>query len=163
VSVFTRLSRGGGRGHSRPWQAGRATLRRCVSIPAEDDDCSPEVGEAPASTRCEDSMAGTKVCPGRRLVTTSVEEKRHGTTHGTGSPKLSPRPERPAAPRPLIPGQDRDGLHGLGCRFPRPCDGAGRRAECAADHGRRHRLRPHERIRWTGEHSHVRPAGENKG
>ena len=45
-------------------------------------------------------------------------------------------------------------------RFSRTPLCSGGRAECAADHGRRHRLRPHERVRRAGEYAGVRSAGE---
>ena len=42
VRVHTAVTRG--RNHSRPWRAGHARL---LSIRAEEDDCSPEEGDAP--------------------------------------------------------------------------------------------------------------------
>ena len=42
----------------------------------------------------------------------------------------------------------------------RAAGGAAGRTECAAGHGRRHRLWPHERVRWPGRYAGVRPARE---
>ena len=61
----------------------------------------------------------------------------------------SDRTDRTVLPPPDPPfeGRIEMSVQGFAGRFSRAAEGAGGRAECAADHGRRHRLRPHGRVR----------------